>query len=145
MPINSPDESINVLVSKTSQKFKLELGRMLTHSGIDISSDQWSVLMALSEKDGPSQTDLAIKLYKVRSNITRILDIMEKMGLIERKRSSADKREYNVFITAKGKKMIPDLKRASASILAKALQNANKEELAIVKTVLNKIFTNLEK
>lgn len=145
MSVNSPDESINVLVSKTSQKFKLELGRTLKQSGIDISSDQWSVLMALSEKDGPSQTDLAIKLYKVRSNITRILDIMEKMELIERKRSSEDKREYNVFITAKGKKLIPDLKRASASIMGKALQNANKEELAIVKTVLNKIFRNLEK
>ena len=145
MSVNSPDESISILVSKTSQKFKLELGRMLKQSGIEISSDQWSVLMALSEKDGPSQTDLAIKLYKVRSNITRILDVMEKMELIERKRSSADKREYNVFITDKGKKMIPDLKKASASILGKALQNANKEELAIVKTVLNKIFTNLEK
>lgn len=145
MSINSPDESINVLVSKTSQKFKLELGRMLKQSGIDISSDQWSVLMALSDNDGPSQTDLALKLYKVRSNITRILDIMEKMELIERRRSSADKREYNVFITDKGKNMIPDLKRASASILGKALQNANTEELAIVKSVLNKIFTNLEK
>ena len=145
MSINSPDETINVLVSKTSQKFKLELGRMLKQSGIDISSDQWSVLMALSDNDGPSQTDLALKLYKVRSNITRILDIMEKMELIERRRSPLDKREYNVFITDKGKNMIPDLKRASASILGKALQNANTEELAIVKSVLNKIFTNLEK
>jgi DNA-binding MarR family transcriptional regulator len=117
---------------------------MLKHSGIDISSDQWSVLMALSENDGPSQTDLAIKLYKVRSNITRILDIMEKMDLIERRRSPSDKREYNVFITVKGKSMIPDLKKAAASVLDKALQNANKEELAIVKTVLNKIFMNLE-
>lgn len=145
MSVNSPDESINVLVSKTSQKFKLELGRMLKQSGIDISSDQWSVLMALSESDGPSQTDLAIKLYKVRSNITRILDIMEKMELIERRRSPSDKREYNVFITIKGKKMIPDLKKAATSVLDRALQNANKEELTIVKTVLNKIFSNLEK
>lgn len=145
MSINSPEESINVLVSKTSQKFKLELGRMLKHSGIDISSDQWSVLMALSENDGPSQTDLAIKLYKVRSNITRILDIMEKMELIERRRSPSDKREYNVFIKDKGKDMIPNLKKAAASVLDKALQNSNSEELTIVKTVLNKIFANLEK
>lgn len=52
------NDSINFLVSKTAQKFKLELNRKLKKSGLDISSDQWTVLMYLSDNNGPTQTDL---------------------------------------------------------------------------------------
>lgn len=48
--------SLNFLVNKTAQKFKLELGRKLKQQGFDLSIDQWSVLLALEEKDGPRYT-----------------------------------------------------------------------------------------
>lgn len=139
------DDSISFLVNKTAQKFKLELNRKLKQHGLEISSDQWTVLMHLSESDGPTQTDLAGKLYKDRSNLTRILDLLEKAELVERKRSTSDRREFNVFITQKGKDMIPLLKKTGEEVFSKALIGANENEIVIVKTFLNKLFNNLEK
>ncbi|MHC1690022.1 MAG: MarR family winged helix-turn-helix transcriptional regulator [Bacteroidales bacterium] len=144
MNIFDLDNSINFLINKTAQKFKLELSRKLKQLGLDLSSDQWSVLMVLSENDGPSQTELASKLYKDRSNLTRILDVMEKLQLIERRRSSTDRREYNVFITPEGVKTIPILKKAGNYVVKKALKDAKSDELVIMTSFLNRIFNNLE-
>lgn len=138
------NDSINFLVSKTSQKFKLELNRKLKKSGLDVSSDQWTVLMFLSDNNGPTQTDLAQKLYKDRANLTRILDLMEKNQLVERQRSSTDRREYNVYITEKGKSLIPELKLIGDSVMEKALNGANAEEIIGIKHFLNKLFINLD-
>lgn len=138
------NDSINFLVNKTAQKFKLELNRKLKKSGLDISSDQWTVLMFLSDNNGPTQTDLAQKLYKDRANLTRILDLMEKNQLVERQRSSTDRREYNVFITEKGTSLIPQLKIIGDSVMDKALKGANAEEIKGIKHFLNKLFINLD-
>jgi DNA-binding MarR family transcriptional regulator len=138
------DKSLNFLVNKTAQKFKLELGRKLKQEGFDLSSDQWSVLLALEERDGPSQTELAQKLYKDRSNITRILDLMENLKLVERRRSPSDRREYNVFITQTGRDLVPSLKKVGDEVTNKALGDANDEELEVIKKFLNRVFDNLE-
>jgi DNA-binding MarR family transcriptional regulator len=139
-----PDESITFLINKTAQKFKLELGRKLKQSGLDISSDQWSVLIHLSEHDGPTQTELAQKLHKDRSNLTRILDLMEKSKFVERFRNTTDRREYNVYITEKGKKLIPVLKKTGNAVMKQALKGTDTEEMKMAKSFLNKLFSNLE-
>ncbi len=138
------DESITFLINKTAQKFKLELGRKLKQSGLDISSDQWSVLIYLAEHDGPTQTELAQKLHKDRSNLTRILDLMEKNQHIQRFRNTTDRREYNVFITEKGKELIPVLKKAGNSVMKQALKGTDTEEMKMAKSFLNKLFSNLD-
>ncbi len=138
------DDSITFLINKTAQKFKLELGRKLKQSGLDISSDQWSVIMYLSDNNGPSQTELAYRLHKDRSNLTRILDLMEKAGYIERVRSSEDRREYNVFITGKGRELLPVLKKTGDSVMKKALKGFDSSEIKVVKSFLNKLFANLD-
>lgn len=143
MTVFQMDESITFLINKAAQKFKLELSRKLKQSGLDISSDQWSVLIYLSEHDGPTQTELAQKLHKDRSNLTRILDLMEKNLHIERIRNTADKREYNVYITEKGKELLPVLKKAGNSVMKQALRGTDTEEIKMAKSFLNKLFSNL--
>ncbi len=139
-----PDESITFLINKTAQKFKLELSRKLKQSGLDISSDQWSVLIYLSDHDGPTQTDLAQKLHKDRSNLTRILDLMEKNLHIERFRNSTDRREYNVYITDKGKELIPILKKTGNTVMKQALKGTDANEMKMAQSFLNKLFSNLD-
>jgi DNA-binding MarR family transcriptional regulator len=139
-----PDESITFLINKTAQKFKLELSRKLKQSGLDISSDQWSVLISLSELDGPTQTDLAQKLHKDRSNLTRILDLMEKNLHIERFRNTTDRREYNVYITEKGKELIPILKKTGNAVMKQALKGTDANEMKMAQSFLNKLFSNLD-
>jgi len=139
-----PDESITFLINKTAQKFKLELSRKLKQSGLDISSDQWSVLIYLSEHDGPTQTDLAQKLHKDRSNLTRILDLMEKNLHIERFRNTTDRREYNVYITNKGKELIPILRKTGNAVMKQALKGTNADEMKMAQSFLNKLFSNLD-
>ncbi|MHC1780883.1 MAG: MarR family winged helix-turn-helix transcriptional regulator [Bacteroidales bacterium] len=138
------DESITFLINKTAQKFKLELGRKLKQSGLDISSDQWSVMMYLADKDGPSQTELAYRLHKDRSNLTRILDLMEKAEYIRRSRSTDDRREFNVFITDKGRDLIPVLRKTGDLVMKKALKGSDTNEIKVVKSFLNKLFANLD-
>jgi DNA-binding MarR family transcriptional regulator len=63
-------------------------------------------------KDGPiSSADLSRKLYVTPSNITGIIDRLDKKGLVERVPQSTDRRVVRLQLTAQGKALgetLPD-------------------------------------
>lgn len=69
----------------------------------DITSDQWIILHFISKKEGLNQKKLAEISYKDRTVIARILKILENKGLIEKKVSYHDKREFLIYLTDDGK------------------------------------------
>lgn len=66
---------------------------------------QTLVLRHLMMEDGMSQAELAELSGKDNPGMTRILDNMEKQGIIFRRRSVDDRRVSNVFLTEKAKEI----------------------------------------
>lgn len=98
------NDSINSLVYKTNIILK---GKLQTYlRDFDITSEQWSMLNRLLQKDGYNQKELSIDSFKEPAAITRTLDILENKGFVERKKSTTDRREYLVFITESGKQLL---------------------------------------
>jgi len=66
----------------------------------DLSPSQFNVLNLLRlNPAGLSQTDLSRQLIMHRSNVTGLLDRLEKRGLVARRDVAADRRAYNVVLT----------------------------------------------
>lgn len=72
-------------------------------SKLGITYPQYLVMMVLWEKETQFVNEIAMKLQLETNTITPLLQRMEKMGLIERKRSLIDRRQTNVMLTQKGK------------------------------------------
>jgi DNA-binding MarR family transcriptional regulator len=76
----------------------------------ELSGTQYNVLRILRGSiEGLACSEISERLVTKDSDITRLLDRLEKRGLIARKRSAQDKRVIIATITAQGKKLLLEL------------------------------------
>ena len=76
----------------------------------DLSPSQFNVLNLLRlNPAGLSQTDLSRQLIMHRSNLTGLVDRLEKRGLVARREVAADRRAYSVVLTAAGNRLLRDI------------------------------------
>ena len=76
---------------------------MLTELGI--TYPQYLVLMVLWEKDCQPVNDIAHRLMLETNTVTPLLQRMEKLGIVSRKKGEQDKRQQIVSLTEKGRDM----------------------------------------
>ena len=76
----------------------------------DLSPSQFNVLNLLHYNPaGLSQTDLSRQLIMHRSNLTGLVDRLEKRGLVARREVAADRRAYSVVLTTAGTRLLRDI------------------------------------
>lgn len=86
-----------------SAKMNLELSK----SGL--TESQFAVLDALYHLGPKKQKELGRAILKSGGNITMIINNLEKRGLVLRKRSQKDKRQFIINLTPKSNKTIQEL------------------------------------
>jgi len=72
---------------------------------LGITYPQYLVLMVLWEKDNQPVNDIAHRLLLETNTVTPLLQRMEKLGIVSRKKGEQDKRQQIVSLTKKGKKL----------------------------------------
>ena len=76
----------------------------------DLSPSQFNALNLLRlNPDGLSQTDLSRQLIMHRSNLTGLVDRLEKRGLVARQEVAADRRAYSVVLTPAGTRLLREI------------------------------------
>jgi MarR family transcriptional regulator, 2-MHQ and catechol-resistance regulon repressor len=99
----------------------------------DLTMSQFAVLEALLHLGPMSQGDICGKLLLSGSNITTVIDNLEKRALVRRVRRTDDRRVVDVSLTAKGRQLIgglfPSHARRITSLFA-ALSPRQQDELA---------------
>lgn len=77
-------------------------------TALGITYPQYLVLMVLWEKDKQPVNDIARRLLLETNTVTPLLQRMEKLGLVVRKKGERDKRQQIVSLTKKGKALEED-------------------------------------
>jgi DNA-binding MarR family transcriptional regulator len=76
----------------------------------DISPSQFNILNLLRDfPDGCSQTHLSDALIMHRSNVTGLVDRLEKRNLVERLANPSDRRAFCVRLTPKAEKLLLEI------------------------------------
>ena len=70
---------------------------------VGLSVPQCDVLTTLTEEEGVSQQALAQRLYVTKGNISGLLDRLETAGLVERRTTAVDRRQYEIHLTGAGR------------------------------------------
>lgn len=79
------------------------------HEGLgqhELTLGQLAVLEALLHLGPMSQRDLGRKLLRSNANVSTVVDNLEKAALVQRERSSDDRRVVNVTLTRSGRTLI---------------------------------------
>ena len=70
---------------------------------LDLTARQFALLLSIFMRPGPHTVrDLATALDLPKPAVTRALDVLEKQGLVRRKRDKKDKRDVSIHRTVKG-------------------------------------------
>ena len=92
---------------------------MADHAGLTMS--QFGVLEALLHLGSMNQGDICQKLLLSGSNLTTVIDNLEKRGLVARERRADDRRVVDVSLTDKGRTLITKIFPAHARRITNAL------------------------
>lgn len=137
-------ESPGFMILRASSLMNAKLSSVFQVKGFNVTSEQWSVLASLLEIEGIHQSLLAKKTAKDRHNIARMVDLLEKRGLIRRERHRTDKRRLLVYLTKEGRQLTTKLVPVVTEFLQLALSGLTQSDLGKMKRTLAQIATNLE-
>jgi len=112
-------------------------------AGLEITIEQWSILYHLWKEDGLNQQQLCDKTFRDKPSITRLIDNLVKLGLVERKVSDTDKRVNYIFLSNIAKNLQDQTIEIANQTMDEALVGISKAEIETVKNVLQKVYDNL--
>lgn len=132
------------LLTKASVLMKRRLSVAIKKAGYDITIEQWTILNVLWKNEGLIQTEIAQKTFKDKTNLTRILDKMERDNLIVRNKNPKNRREYKITLTENGANIFSQLIPIAQNNNEILLQTLSSEERSLVVNAVKKIIDNLE-
>lgn len=139
--------SVGYSIGKTNWYLKTLLNKFLKEEEFGITNEQWIVLKVILENPGASQTEIAEKSLKDKTNITRILDLLEKSAWIERRRDDRDRRMNRIHITGQGRQILKAVHPVTRKIDDVCTRHLTREEAdalmrsldAVCRAILEKI------
>ncbi|CAN7664875.1 MarR family transcriptional regulator [Paenibacillus sp. LjRoot153] len=104
-----------------------------------ITPEQWSALNQIDRAQGLIQREIAERTGKDKPTTTRILDILEKKGLIYKKAGNRDRRSFLVYSTELGQAIIRETTPIEDSVTAEVKACISEEEYDIMMELLLRI------
>lgn len=121
----------------------LDSSRMSKQYGL-AGSQQSAVLRTLVMSGPISSADLSRKLYVTPTNITGIIDRLEKKGLIERIRQHGDRRIVLITLTESGMNLGKKLPDPIETKLTSGLADLESERVQMLGLALNQVLNLLD-
>lgn len=135
-------DSLGYLLSRAKTVMMLDAEQEV--SGLDITHAQAVCLLMLTSGRARTVTDLGRELSTDMGSITRLLDRMQKRGLIERKRSDTDRRVVDIAVTDAGNALAQAVPEAFSRVLRRRFRDFSPAELDQFRAMLLRIIGNSE-
>lgn len=139
------DCSLGFLTITSNRLMNAWFKKRLGQAGIDITAEQWGVLVQLWNKGSIAQDELAYIVCVDKSSLSRVLEVMERRGLVRRERDPADARRKTLYATDKANALRDLCLKVAVSALDEMLNGISREDLAACITVLTKVKKNIRK
>lgn len=137
------ENNIGFYIGFASNVLKNELIRIFHENGYEITHSQWLILMMLWQKDGRNQNELTGLMYREKTTITRVIEGMEKRGLIYREIDSKDRRNKLCYLTNEGLLLKTKLVPIAREINKQAISDIDPQDFDLFKNIIKKVLTNL--
>ena len=109
-----------------------------------LSSRQFWALQHLDEHQGRSMVDLSRVLLTDKSNVTAIVDRLERASLARRTPASHDRRVFLITLTSEGVRLRDVVRKAHEARLSELIGVVNDDHLSTLLDYLTTISASLE-
>ena len=137
-------ELYSFITGKASTAIARRLQKKFNVAGLNITIEQWSVLYHLWKQEGISQQELCNATFRDKPSITRLVDNLEKSGLVKRVASDNDRRINLIYLTKQAQKIQEEAMQLAEETLNEALETVPAEKIDVCKEVLHLVYDNLK-
>ena len=134
-------ESVGYLLSRVRSTLWNNVTQ-LTMADLGITSTQASIMFMLASGRSLAAADLAREYGIDASAVTRLIDRLEKRGLITRLRSEEDRRVVRLALTEEGRTLAAQIPAIFTKVLDKLLSGFTPEEVGFLKSMLRRMLLN---
>ncbi len=131
------------ILESTAKKIKLSLQRKFNEQGVDITVDQWVVLLELHKHGTQNQVTLCDLCCKDAPTITRIIELLVKKDLVMRENCTEDRRKFNISLSKKGKALVQKILPLIIEFRKKGWDSLTEKDIAHIERIAKKIQENL--
>lgn len=131
-----PESSLGFMTITANRLMGILFRKRLAAAGLDVTPEQWGVLIHLWNQGGVPQEALAQTLCVDKSSLSRVLAGMERKGLIERRRDAADGRRKLLYATPTADALKEDCRAVATKALEQMFRGISPEEEAACRKTL---------
>ncbi len=135
------DDSPFYLIARTSGRYAIDMQRILKSVGMDIP--RWRALMILREQNPSSVSEIAERAVIQLSTVTRVVQRLEKQGLVRLASRKSDGRKTDVMLTDKGHAAVERVRECASRIYRLAFHDFSSQEIQTLNALLRRAFANL--
>ena len=135
-----PREAVGALIGLARKTMINKIDAQL--APFDVSAAQWLVVLLVGEDAVASASGLCDKLSYDPGAMTRLLDRLERKGIVRRVRSPEDRRTIQLELTESGKALYPKIIAAIADANNSVLRGFSRSEVSQLEGYLRRILAN---
>lgn len=136
------EDSVGYLIGRVKAQLAKSLDEALAPQGI--TAAQGGIMLMLASGRFNSCSQLAREMYIDAAAMTRMVDRLERHGLIVRLASGADRRVMKLELTPQGQEMAAHLPSVYLDARARNFAGLSAEEMGFLKSLLRRILQNGE-
>jgi DNA-binding MarR family transcriptional regulator len=137
------DHALGFRVYRLNQLFRAALYRAFEAEGHAMTPEQWIVLVRLWQDDGATQTELVESTLKDKATLSRILDVMERNGLVLRRLDPVDARSRRVHLTRVGKDLRASFMPVVRAMVERIEAGIPEADLEVARRTMLRLEANL--
>jgi DNA-binding MarR family transcriptional regulator len=137
------NKQVGVYLNLVHYQFKQYLNKIFHNRGFNITPEQYLVIDTLWDEGVLSQQQIADIIIKDKNSVTKLIDALEKKGLVQRRTDELDRRLNKIHLTEEAlniKDVITEIAIESTNTI---FRNIPREDLEKFVTVLNKMSQNI--
>jgi DNA-binding MarR family transcriptional regulator len=134
-------EMLPYLMNRVTNRANQMWVKTLREHGLTVG--RWQVLSVLCRFDGSRIGTIADLSGGEQPAVSRVIDQMERDGLVDRRPSLQDSRAVEVWITARGRAITNDLLPEAEAFVKRMLRKLSADEIRQLNALLERLFSDL--
>ncbi len=137
------NKQIGVFLNFVHNRTKQYISNILQDEGFNITPEQFLVMDALWNEGTMSQQQLSLNLMKDKNSIVKLIDGLEKKGLVQRVADKKDRRQNLIELTPAAWEIKEKVTEVAINAVNYVIKDIPQEEIAVFIKVLSKMAENM--
>jgi DNA-binding MarR family transcriptional regulator len=136
------DDYVPYLLNRAGARIAKSFAEEMRALGTSLQA--WRVLAALRDRDNQRVSELSAHTSIEISTLSRVLDGMQKQGLVARRRTAGDGRVVTLHVTAAGRRLTDRIIPIAERYERIAISGLSAAEAATLRRLLRRLYVNMD-